>query len=110
MEDIRKKSLPLFLQIIHFRRVTQEEVVTFHNDMLSTYINHANSSDYELIRDCAKSCLKIVHLMTLEDSWFRSRSVLYWTLYILNKSVISVELADDLILAAFRSAFARSGA
>ena len=110
MEVIRKKSLPLFLQIIHFRSVTQEEVVTFHNDMLSTYINHANNPDYELIRDCAKACTKIAHLMTLNDSWFRSRSVLYWTLYILKKDVISVELADDLILAAFRGVLAQAGA
>ena len=74
--------------------------------MLDVYFLHYNAPRYELIRDCAKACTKLGHLMTQEDSWFRSRSILYWTLYILSRNLITIELADDIVLAAFRKLLA----
>ena len=108
MESIRERSIPFFLEIINRRSVSDEKAVEFHNDMLSIHIGAITSPDYELIRDSTRACMKIGHLMTLEDGWFRSRSLLYWVLYILSKGVISVELADDLILMAFREILART--
>jgi len=102
MDAVSDKSRSLLLRFIHTRNVSLEESVEFHNDMVAIYINYSQQ-DYELIRDSAKACMKIGHLMTLGDTWFRSRSLLFWTLYILDKGVISTELADDMILAAFRT-------
>ena len=101
---MRERSLPLLLQFIRLRSMTLEEAAEFNDNMLDIYINYSHQ-DYQLIRDSAKACMKIVQLMTLEDSWFRSRLLLYWTLYIHNKGVISIELADDMILSAFRGQF-----
>ena len=108
MESIRERCLPFFLEIINWSSVSDEKAVEFHNVMLSIQISAITSPDYELIRDSTRACMKIGHLMTLEDGWFRSRSLLYWILYILSKGVISVELADDLILMAFREILART--
>ena len=102
MDSVRERSLPLFLQFIQRRSVSRESAVEFHNDMLSIYIGASGSPYYELIRDSTRACMKIGHLMTLEDGWFRSRSLLYWILYILGKGVVSIELANDMILTAFR--------
>ena len=107
MEAVRERSQPLFLQFVHLARVSEDEAVDFHNDLLNIYVNNHIHDDYQLIRDSAKACMKIGHLMALsENTWFRSRSILYWTLYIFNMGVISIELADDMILAAFRTEFA----
>ena len=108
MDSVRERSLPLFLQFIQRRSVSRESAVEFHNDMLSIYIGASGSPYYELIRDSTRACMKIGHLMTLEDGWFRSRSLLYWILYIHGKGVISIELADDMILTAFRGILARA--
>ena len=104
MDAIRERSLTLFLEFVLHLRVSEEEAVDFHNDLLNIYVSNHRHDDYQLIRDSAKACMKIGHLMTLPDhTWFRSRSLLYWTLYILGKGVIPIELADDMILAAFRT-------
>ena len=102
MEALRERSLPLLLHFIRYRTVSSEKAAKFHNDILNILLENIVHKDYELTRDSVKACMKIGHLMTLEESWFKSRSLLYWILYILHKGVISVELADDMILTVFR--------
>ena len=106
MESIRSKTIPVFLRFIDDRTISEDVAVALHNDLLNVYFIRHTHEDYEFIRDCAKACMKLGHLMTHEDNWFRSRSILYWTLYILKREVISIELADDMILTAFRKMLA----
>ena len=108
MDAVHERCLPIFLQFIRFRTLSLEDSVEFHNDMLDIYVDNYFNEEYELIKDSARACMRIGHLMTLADTLFRSSSLLYWILYILDKGVISIELADELILAAFSGLFPSS--
>ena len=102
MEAIREKSSAILIRFIRYRTVPVEELVKFHNDLVDIYCENYHHEDYELIRDSSRACIRIGYLMTQHESVLRNRSLLFWALYILEKKVISVEFADDLIQAIFR--------
>ena len=90
MDSIPQRSLSLLLDFV-MKKVTLDDAVKFHNDMVDLYFTYHDFST-ELIQD-----MKIDDdQMNFKEMWDESRSLLYWILFQLNKGVISNGLADDI--------------
>ena len=90
MDAVRENIIDIF-SAFSGGTLSLEKSMEFQYNMMDIYRDNFFDEQKELIRDSTKACRRIVYLMTLADSPFRRRALLYWILYILNKGIISVE-------------------
>ena len=87
MDSIQKRSLSLLLEFI-FKEKNVDDAVKFHNDLLDLFFTHHGCNNIQEMR--------VIAPMDLKDIWLKSRFLLHWILFDVNKEVISTELAEEI--------------